>query len=367
MAKKKVFILWRPFVRFGGFVKSWWGRQVQRHKDFMKRRPQRSFRYSKKRDLQRSLKMPGYFAFAHKVWTTIWANKGLIIKFIVLYSIISLVVVGALNQSSYVALRDSVTGASEEFGIGEVVSLVGGAVTASSGEDATMTSQIVAGLLMIFGWLVIVWMLRHCLAEKKIRLRDALYNAGAPILATFSLLLIMVLQLLPFALALLVYTAASGIGLINWSIDIENMAAWCALAMVAALTLYWMTTSFIALIIVTNAGIYPWQAIKMAGDMVVGRRLRIMLRLLFMTVPMMVLWLAVLVPVILLDNALRIDWLPLVPFVTLVLSTITLVWAASYIYMLYRQLLDDNAPPVKGLKSKLKPKYQTKTKRKKQK
>jgi hypothetical protein len=157
----------------------------------------------------------------------------------------------------------------------------------------------------------------------------------------------MLLQLIPFALALLAYTAVSGVGLINWSVNIENMAAWCALAAVAVLTLYWMTTSFIALIVVTVPGFYPWQAIREAGDRVVGRRVRVLLRLLFMLLPMAVMWLVILVPVILLDNWLKIDWLPLVPLASLILSTLTLTWVASYIYLLYRSLLDDSTPPAK--------------------
>jgi hypothetical protein len=145
----------------------------------------------------------------------------------------------------------------------------------------------------------------------------------------------------------LAYVAMSGVGAINWEIAIENMAAWCALAAIGALTLYWLTTSFIALIIVTNPGVYPFQAIQMSGDIVVGRRLRVMLRLIFMVVPMAILWLVILLPVILLDNWLKVDWLPLVPLVSLILTTITLVWVASYIYVLYRRLIDDDAPTVK--------------------
>jgi hypothetical protein len=344
---KDFFIIWRPFIRFWRMIKRWFLRQADRHRKFMKRRPHRSLFLTRKRDARRSLKLPGYFAFTHQIWQTIWANKGLYIRFIIIYAILSLLIVGALNQSNYVALRDQVTSASEAFGIGEVFTLFSGALTSGTGEEASMTGQVIAGLLLLFGWLVVVWMLRRRLAGDKIKLRDALYSAGSPIIATFILLLIIVVQLLPFALALLAYSALSGVGVINWDISIENMAAWCALAAIGVLTLYWLTTSFIALIIVTNPGVYPFQAIKMAGDVVVGRRVRVMLRLLFMVVPIALLWLAILVPVIIIDEAIKIDWLPLVPLFTLFLSTLTLAWAASYIYILYRRLIDDDTPPSK--------------------
>ena len=340
-------VIARFFVRIGRTIKKWFLRQRKRHQDFMKRRPHRSLFLTRKRDAVRSMKMPGYFAFSHQVWQMIWANKGLFIKFILLYMVLSLLIVGTLSQDNYVALRDQLNSAGEDLGVGGLATLFIGAITSGSGEEATIASQILAGLLLLLGWLIVVWILRRRMAGDAIKLRDALYSAGSPIIATFALLLIMVLQLVPFALALLAYSALSGIGLINWSIDIENMAAWCALAAIATLTLYWMTTSFIALVIVTNPGIYPFQAIRMAGDIVVGRRLRIMLRLLFMVLPMAIMWLVILLPIIWLDDFLKIDWLPLVPLVVLTLSTITLSWVASYIYVMYRKLIDDDAPPSK--------------------
>lgn len=348
-ALKDYNVILRPFVKFGRSFRRWLSRKKDMYKDFKKRRPQRSFKLSKRRDLERSFKTPGYFSFAREVLSTIWSNKKLFLKFILLYMAISLIVVGTLSQESYVALRDSITSASEGLGINEMVSLIGGVMTASNSSDATIASQLVSGFLFLFGWLLIVWILRYRMANKDIKFRDALYNCGAPIAATFVLLLIVVLQLLPFVIALLVYTSVSGIGLINWSVDIENMAAWCVLAAFAVLTLYWMATSFIALIIVTVPGTYPWTAIRIAGDKVVGRRLRILQRILFMLLPILVVWIVVLIPVILLDNAIAIDWLPLIPFISLVLSTLTLLWCASYIYTLYRYLLEDNTPPVKGI------------------
>ncbi|MDR2524378.1 MAG: hypothetical protein LBC95_02440 [Candidatus Nomurabacteria bacterium] len=344
---KKFPVFARPFVRFGRMIKRWFSRQIKRHRDFMKRRPHRSLFLTRRRDSNRSLKLPGYFAFSHQVWQWIWRNKKIFTFFILLYSLLSLILVGTLNQGNYVALRDQLNNTGEDLGISKWVSLFTNAVSSGTGEEVTIASQIVAGLLILMGWLVVVWILRRRMAGDKIRLRDALYSAGSPIMATFMLLIIIVAQLLPLALALLAYASLSGVGVINLDISIENMAAWCALAAVAALTLYWLTTSFIALVIVTNPGVYPFQAISLAGDMVVGRRLKIMLRLLFMLLPMLVMWLVVLLPVILLDDAIRIDWLPLVPLASLILTTLTLVWAASYIYVLYRRIMDDKDPPAK--------------------
>ena len=344
---KKYNVIVRPIVRFWRNVKRWCSKQVQKHNDFKNRRPHKSFFLTKRRDSARSFKISGYIRFSNEVWSMIWKNKGIFIRFIILYSILSLLIVGTLSQSNYISIRDSIASTGESLGISEVMSIFTTTITSSGSEDATITSQIIAGLMFLFGWLVIVWMLRYRMSGNEIKLRDALYNAGSPIVSTFVILLLILLQLVPFALILLTYVAVSGVGMINWEVAIENMAAWCALAAIGALTIYWLATSFVALVVVTNPGVYPWRAIQMAGDMVVGRRLRVVLRLLFMLIPLALLWLIVLVPIILLDNWLKIDWLPLVPFFTLFLSTLSLTWVASYIFLLYRRLLDDDAPTVK--------------------
>lgn len=342
---KNYHFLLRPFVKFWRMVSNWFTNKAKINRDFKDKRPHRSFLLTRKRDSARSFKISGYFRFCYEVWNVIWKNKRIFISFTILFSILSLLIVGTLSQDNYIAIRDSITNASDQFGISELMSIFTTSITNT--EDTTITSQIITGLMFIFGWLVVVWILRYSMSGHKIKLRDALYNAGSPIVATFVLLLLILLQLLPFALVLVAYVAVSGVGVINWEVAIENMAAWCALAALGILTIYWVTTSFISLVIVTNPGVYPWQAIQMASDMVVSRRLKIMLRLLFMLLPLLVLWLVVLLPIILLDNWLKLNWLPLIPLFTLFLSTISLTWIASYIFMLYRRLLDDDAPTVK--------------------
>jgi hypothetical protein len=112
------------------------------------------------------------------------------------------------------------------------------------------------------------------------------------------------------------------------------------------MTLYWICSSFIALIIVALPGVYPFRAISAAGDLVVGRRLKLVLRLLFMMLPVILMWLIALVPAILIDGWLGLTWQPLVPIVVLFLTTLTLIWCATYIYLLYRKMVDDPTPPV---------------------
>ena len=92
------------------------------------------------------------------------------------------------------------------------------------------------------------------------------------------------------------------------------------------------------------------QASRAAGDLVVGRRLRILLRLLWLALIIILTWAVVMIPIILFDAWLKgvfpaINWLPLVPVALLVLGTVSVVWAAGYIYLLYRRIVNDDAAP----------------------
>lgn len=128
------------------------------------------------------------------------------------------------------------------------------------------------------------------------------------------------------------------------------MLFWTAAALLTTLSLYWITSTFFALIIVTLPGMYPFRAIRAAGDLVIGRRLRILLRFLWMALGVAVIWIIVMLPIILIDTWIKsiwsaIDWIPTIPLALLILSSLTIIWVAGYVYLLYRKVVDDGAQP----------------------
>jgi hypothetical protein len=315
---------------------------------FLARRPHRSFKKTDSREVKRRLKLPGYFAFSSQVWRTIWQNKRFYLKFFLLFLVFSIVLLGVLNQETYTNFRSQLNEAessgSTNFGVLKYVTLAVSAVTSSSSGSVSEGQTVVGVLMFIIGWLMLVWALRQFLAkQRRVRLRDALYSSGTSLVSTLFVLGVAVLQLIPLALCFIIYNALSGVGLINAGIAIENMIFWAILALVVALTLYWWTSTFIALVIVTLPGMYPGEALRMAGDIVVGRRLRILYRLLYMMCPVLLAWIVVLLPVVILDNIIQVNWLPLVPMAVLLLTTLTIIWVATYIYLLYRKLVEDDA------------------------
>lgn len=323
-------------------------------KEFLKRRPHRSFRLTRRRDYVRSLKLPGYFSFTHEVNRTLRTYKRPLLLLALFYALASALLVGIASQENYTALTDTLRDAGEGLFEGDLGSLskagliLSTIATTGISDKLTDAQQIYAALLMVLTWLTTVWLLRNLLAGQKVRVRDGLYSAGAPLISSILVSLVLIVQLLPVGIAAIAYAAASTAGILSGGV--EAMLFWIIAAFLLILSIYWITSTFFALIVVTLPGMYPMQALRTAGDMVVGRRIRILLRLAWMALCLALAWVVVMIPIILLDGWLKhtwtqIEWLPIVPIVILVMSTLSVMWAASYIYLLYRKVVDDDAKP----------------------
>lgn len=327
---------------------------IARTKGLMGRRPHRSFRLTARRDYKRSFKMPGYWAFTNEVRKLLWSNWQLFGGLMLVYVIATIIISGFGAQESYgnlaQALKDSGGDVFKgNFGpIGQAGLLLVTTVTTGLSPNLTEAQSILGGLVVFFGWLATIWLLRNTLAGHRPRLRDGLYNSGSPVLATIIVGFIIVLQLLPAALAVIVYGAALGSGLLDGGMS--AMLAWIAIALLGLVSIYWITSSFIALVIVTLPGMYPLNAIRSAGDLVVGRRLRVLYRLAWLAVVTIIAWAVIVIPFILFDDWLKtllpaVSWLPIVPLVIMSMASVTLVFVTTYIYLLYRRIVDDDASP----------------------
>ena len=339
----------RPPVKLSAY-----SRTRARINAFLARRPHRSFRLTRRRDYKRSLSIPGYWSLTASVLRLLKQNKNMFLLLGLVYVVMSLLMIGLASQDAFTELQNNVAAAGQEIYEGDwtalgtaallTVSVVAGNVSPNLNE----VQQVYAVLLGLLVWLTTVWLLRQRIAGHTVRLRDGLYSAGSPLVATTIVTLVIAVQLLPVVIAAIGFAAAQSTGLLAGGV--EAMLFWAVALGLATLSLYWITASALAMVVVTLPGMYPLRALKIAGDMVVGRRLRILYRLVWMALLLAVFWIVVLIPVILLDMGMKalwpaIQWLPTVPFAIAILATMSLIWMASYIYVLYRKIVDDDAKP----------------------
>jgi hypothetical protein len=326
----------------------------QRVHAYKLRRPHRSFQVTRRRDYTRSLELPGFIAFTREVNKTFWRFRKVLLTLAAFYAVLTIVLVGIGSQETYETLTSTLQDTGSEIFQGNLAKLGEAGVLfislASTGlaGSPTEAQQIYTTFLGLLVWLTTVWLIRNLLAGHKPRVRDGLYNAGAPIISTFVVLIILFLQLLPIGLAIVGYTAASATGLLAGGV--EAMLFWMGAGLLGVLSLYLVSSTFLAMIVVTLPGMYPIQALRSAGDMAVGRRIRILLRILWMLVMSLLAWAVVLIPIILLDTWLKsvftaLAGIPVIPIVLLIVSVLTVIWIGTYVYLLYRKVVDDEATP----------------------
>ncbi len=322
----------------------------KRYTNFLSRRPHRTFRLTRRRDYKRDWDMPGYIAFTNQVRQMLWGHKWLFTKFLALYSLFSFLIVGVLSQDNFNLLNKTVNQLGGNVVAGELSSIVqnvaifAGIFSGAFNQTLTESQQVYSGLLLLIGWLTIVWLLRQIMAgHKKLKLRDGLYSSGSPLVSTFLLFLVFFVQLIPFALALIAYGVADSADVFG-DVLFTTMF-WIVELILVVISMYWITSTTIALVVVTLPGMYPFQALKAAGDLAIGRRLRLLYRLAWLLLTIVVIWAVIILPFILLSQISWLSSLPIIPVVALLLNSFTVLWTASYVYLLYRKLVSDGSKP----------------------
>lgn len=318
----------------------------------MDENPHRSFRVTRRRDYVRPITLPNPLLFIIEVNQMLLKQWRLFLPLFVIYIALYAVLVGIGSQGIYDELSASLTeaGGSLFDGAWGAISQSGltllALVTTGINEDLNAAQRIFAVLLGLMAWLTIVWLLRNVLAGNKVKLRDGLYNSGSPILATLVVGLVIVLQLLPVALAAVGYSAAVSSGLLENG-GVESMMFWVAAVLLGVLSLYWISSSLFAMVIVTLPGMYPFKALRTSRRILIGRRVKFLFRFIWMVLFVLAVWVFVLVPVILLDGWIKSVWeqiaaVPIVPTALLLVGTFTVFWVSTYIYLLYRKVVDND-------------------------
>ena len=275
------------------------------------------------------------------------------LSMIILYALIIIFLGIITSQSTYDSIGKLVSeslGKIFDGGVGQLLNA--GMLTFSSLAIDTTSLRaeqgVMLALLVLMTWLTAVWLLREILLGFKPKLRDGLYNATAPLISTSVVLLILLIQLSPVGIMALAYSALVSVHILTEGFGM--MLFGLLAASVLTLVLYWVTSTIIALVVVALPGMYPLRAIQAASDLVVGRRIRIMLRIVWAFVYSSVIWCVVMVLLVLLERGLssKLKWLesvPIVPFAGAFMMALLFVWLAAYIYLLYRKVVADDAKP----------------------
>ncbi len=343
----------------------------------------KSFHRSYREDYTRPSDTPGLLAHAMLTFRMIFRNWRLFLPFIILMAIAYTIAVGLLSEDVYVDLQGTLEETSSELAAGKLGNfaksglLLFSTVT-TGGLDNGMGETQTAFMIILFlvMWLVTLYLLRHLFAGEKLKLRDGLYNALTPLISTLAVFLVMFLQALPAILFMVAYSAALATDFL--ATPFYALLFFLFAVVMLLISGYLLSSSIIALIAVTTPGMYPFQAIFAASDLMAGRRIRLIIRLIYLLIVIALIYVIIMLPIIWVDLGLKSAWTwlggtPIVPFCLVMTTCFAFIYLTTYLYQYYRWMLQLDhktvsdlplRPKFKPHKVKTKPNAQPKTKAK---
>lgn len=310
-----------------------------------------SFKRSYREDYVRGLQVPGLVAHAMSTLKILFKNWRLFGLLILVVVAMNILFVGLMSEETYQTVQDSIDESSEVLQYGEIgrvaksgLLLISTVTTGGLTKGMTEVQQVFAFLFGSITILVTIYLLRHLLAGNRPRLRDGLYNALTPLISTMLVLLLVFVHMIPIFIFTIVYSTAIATDFLSQ--PLYAFLFWLFGSLLILLSAYLLPGSILAICATTVPGIYPMQAVHATTDLIQGRRTKFIIRLAFGLLFVAVIWVIVMLPLIWLDLVLKqnIEWLEGVPFVSFLLqimTTFTIVYFTSYVYLFYRRMLDD--------------------------
>lgn len=299
--------------------------------------PHRSFKATNKHDRPRPTRVPSTWRLIKQTFELFGKAKTVFIGVVLLYLILELLVIGSSTQQDYLGLKDAVAQTFGGNGFAKAGSLLSAVFAGALSPQMTQLQQFLQVLFQFLLFLAVVWIARQVLSGNKPTIAQALYNSPTPFISATLLVVVLLLQLLPAGIGLYVFSIASSGGFLSYA----GLALLLGLlvALLITLSLYLIVTTIVGFAIVTIPGMYPLASLSSAKQLVLGRRLKVLFKLIGLAIWLLIVWGIVLLPFLLLDSFTNVEAVPYVPFALQVLAGFSLLFAPLYIYRLYRSLL----------------------------
>lgn len=213
------------------------------------------------------------------------------------------------------------------------VALFGVLLGSNTGSSEILNSGIYQSIITIMVSLALLWTLRYKPAKNnsaKLRVRDGFYNGMYPIVPLLIVMAVFSLQMIPLAIGSWLYNVVIAGGI---AVTAVEQFAWILLILLLAVaSLYMISSSLFAMIIVTLPGITPMRALRSAREVVRHRRWTVIRKLLFLGLAILLLNAVILAPFII--------WLPvLAEWMFFILSGASWIISVTYLYVCYKEML----------------------------
>lgn len=286
--------------------------------------------------VKRPSNLPSAWSLTRQTGQTLWRHKRVIIWITVIYLILDIVLVNGLSAGTDVGslkqqLQQTLTGTTGQLTLGLSVftSLLSSAGGSGQQGASSGVYQLLIGLVIS---LATIYALRQFAAGEKIGVRETFYKGMYPLIPFILVLIMVLIQTLPFLVGGLLYSVAVNYGIALYTT--EKILWGLLFAVLAFVSIYMLCSSLFGLYIVTLPAMTPRKALKNAKLLVAYRRTAVLRKILFLFAGLFIVGAIVMMPFILFAPSIA-TW------VFLVLSLFALIVVHTYMYTLYRELMHD--------------------------
>lgn len=284
-----------------------------------------------KKNVKAKQPLPGSFRLSWRValiFRQHWRTLGGIV---LVYLLLNIIFASGISNAStaFSTIKDDLQ-ASGGYNLwhaaGGFASLVG-----SAGASGSSTGSTLQSVLFVIESLVIIWTLRHLLSGQQMPVKQAYYRSMTPLIPFLLVIFVIIIQLLPVTIGATVFAAIATS--VFPGTAVASVFSAIAFILLAGWSLYMVCSSIFALYIVTLPDMQPRQALRSARDLVSYRRLAVIRKVLFLPIFVLIVMGLVVVPLIIFASA-------IVPAVFYILSMLAILFIHTYLYSLYRGMLE---------------------------
>ncbi len=302
----------------------------------------KSFRRSYKEDYRRDTKLPSVMQHILMSFGMIFKNWRLFLPLVLVAVLLQMIFVGLMSEADYNKIQETIGSTNEGVAKAGLIILSTTRMMGFGGESAGVTIVFQALIFMVV-FLTTIFILRYLLAKKEIKFRDALYNAMAPTIPTAVLLAVVMLECVPIVILTVAYAAAVQTEFLTMPFYALLFVGFAGLMLL--ISGYLLSSSLMAFVAVSAPGMYPLKALNLAAELMRGRRINLIIRLVALIMTVIIMWFVVMVPIVALDLAVKnlniATFVPFVPICLMVMISFTSVLVTTYLYLYYRYLLDN--------------------------
>jgi hypothetical protein len=278
--------------------------------------------------------LPSVWSLTKSSAITLWDYRQLFGGITLIYGLLNLVLVQGLASSGDV--NNLKTNLNQLFGghFGALGSSLSGftMLASSSGNGSSQTAGAYQLFLALITSLAVIWALRQIFSNSQPRISDAYYRGMYPLIPFLLVLIIIGLQLIPLVLGAGLYSLVISNGIAVHFI--EKFLFGLVFVILGAWSIYMLSSSIFGLYVATLPDMTPLKALRSAKQLVQKRRWAVILRLVWLPVVLLAASAIIMLPII--------AWLtPLAQWIFFLLTMFGLVVVHTYMYGLYRELLNE--------------------------